>query len=91
MANGNVVVPLDIQLNVSGLAEAINNADLDYVFYDWDNYEIVTGAMDLGKEQLGDDYLLKGAICMQNRKHVENIKNIWKFAVYESARQGREA
>ena len=33
MANGNVVVPLDTQLNVSGLAEAINNADLDYVFY----------------------------------------------------------
>ena len=84
MGNGNVVVPLDYQLNVSGLNEAMISADLDYVFYDWDNYEIVTGAMDLGKEQLGDDYLLKGAICMQNRKHVENIKTIWKtYTEYE--------
>ena len=77
MGNGNVVVPLDAQLNVNGLNENINSADLDYIFYDWDNYEIVIGAMEL-------ENCLKGAICLQNRKHVENIKKIWKdYTGYE--------
>ena len=89
MANGNVVVPLDTQLNVSGLAEAINNADLDYVFYDWDNYELVEGAKNLCAELNNESSLELGsstdsiknsieAICLQKRKHVECIQNIWK-------------
>ena len=75
MANGNVVVPLDTQLNMNGLAEAINNADLDYVFYDWDHYELVEGAKELCAEQ---NAALRETICLQNRKHIFNIKNIWK-------------
>ena len=75
MANGNVVVPLDTQLNMNGLAEAINNADLDYVFYDWDHYELVEGAKSICAEQ---NSTLKETICLQKRKHVECLKNIWK-------------
>lgn len=76
MSNGNVVVPLDIQLNLNGLAEAINSADLDYVFYDWDNYELVSGAMELCKAQ--EETTLKDIICLQKRKHVDCIQKIWK-------------
>lgn len=71
MANGNVVVPLDVQLNMNSLAECVNRADLDYLFYDWDHFELVEGAKELCPE-------LKGTLCLQNRKHVDCVQNIWK-------------
>ena len=71
MANGNVAVPLDVQLNVATLADCADRADLDYLFYDWEHYELVEGA----KEQCSK---LKGTICLQNRKHVECVQQIWK-------------
>ena len=70
MANGNVVVPLDVQLNLNSLSESINHADLDYLFYDWDFYERVEGVKDLCPE-------LKGTICLQSRKQVDCIRKIW--------------
>ncbi|MBQ3544036.1 MAG: AMP-binding protein [Lachnospiraceae bacterium] len=71
MMNGNVVVPLDVQLNVEGLAESIDDADLDYLFYDWDHYEIVEAV----KEKCP---ALKETVCMQSRKHVYSIQKILK-------------
>ena len=71
MANGNVVVPLDVQLNLNALSENINHADLDYLFYDWDFFEQVEGVKALCPE-------LKGTICLQNRKQVDCIQKIWK-------------
>ena len=71
MANGNVVVPLDVQLNITTLADCLDRADLDYLFYDWEHYELVEGA----KEHCPK---LKGTLCLQNRKHVECVQQIWK-------------
>lgn len=91
MANGNVVVPLDAQLNMNGLYEAVINADIDYVFYDWDNYELVQGVMEMGVASANNAEIkassLKGIICLQNRKHVECIQQIWnKYTGYEFKR-----
>ena len=71
MANGNVVVPLDIQLDMNTLIENVNRADLDFLFYDWDHYEKAQGALESCPE-------LKGTICLENRKHVDCIQQIWK-------------
>ena len=38
MASGNVVVPLDVQLNEETFADNVNRSDLDILFYDWDHY-----------------------------------------------------
>ncbi len=41
MASGNVVVPLDVQLNEETFADNVNRSDLDILFYDWDHYGLV--------------------------------------------------
>ena len=71
MSNENVVVPLDVQLNMNSLSECVNRADLDYLFYDWEHFELVEGAKEFCPN-------LKGTICLQNRKHVDCVQNIWK-------------
>lgn len=71
MSNGNVAAPLDIQLNLATLSDCINRADLDYLFYDWEFYELVEAVKDRCPN-------LKGTICLQNRKHVDSIYKIWK-------------
>lgn len=37
MANGNTVVPLDVQLDVEGLADCLTRSDVDILFYDWEH------------------------------------------------------
>ena len=70
MANGNVVVPLDVQLDMKSLSEYVNHADLDYLFYDWDYQEKVEGAAELCSQ-------LKGMVCLQKGKHVLCVRDIW--------------
>lgn len=41
MASGNVVVPLDKQLNEETFADNVKRSDLDILFYDWDHYGLV--------------------------------------------------
>ncbi len=41
MASGNVVVPLDVQLNEETFADNVKRSDLDILFYDWDHYGLV--------------------------------------------------
>lgn len=71
MSNGNVVVPLDVQLNMQSLSEYINHADLEYLFYEWEYLERVEGAKELCPN-------LKDIICLENRKHVYSIQKMWK-------------
>lgn len=71
MANGNIAIPLDVQMNLDTLVDCINRADIDYLFYDWDFLENVEVAQELCPN-------LKGSVCLQNRKHVECIYKIWK-------------
>lgn len=71
MANGNIAIPLDVQMNLDTLTDCINRADIDYLFYDWDFLENVEAAQELCPN-------LKGTVCLQNRKHVECIYKIWK-------------
>lgn len=70
MANGNVVVPLDVQLDMDSLSTYINDADLDYLFFDWELLERVEGAKELCPN-------LKEIICLQKRKRVLSIRDIW--------------
>lgn len=77
MSNGNVAAPLDIQLNMDSLCDCIKRADLDYLFYDWEYNELADAVMDLCPD-------LKGVICLQNRKHVYCVQNIWnEYVEYE--------
>lgn len=71
MSNGNVAIPLDIQLNLATLSDCINRADIDYLFYDWEFYEMAEDVMEHCPN-------LKGIVCLQNRKHVDCIYKIWK-------------
>lgn len=77
MSNGNVAVPLDIQLNMDSLSDCINRADLDYLFYDWEYNELANAVKDLCPN-------LKEVICLQNRRHVRCVHNIWnEYPDYE--------
>ena len=71
MSNGNVAIPLDVQLNMDTLVDYINRADIDYLFYDWDFFEMAEDALNICPE-------LKGTVCLQSRKHVDSIYKIWK-------------
>ena len=75
MCNGNVAIPLDVQLNVTTLSDCVNRADIDILFYDWEYYELIKG-IDTNCPNLQE------TICLQNRKHVACIQDI--FAEYEN-------
>ncbi len=77
MSNGNVAIPLDVQLDLVTLSDCINRADIDYLFYDWEFYEMAEDVMESCPN-------LKGIVCLQNRKHVDCIYKIWKeYTDYE--------
>lgn len=44
MSNGNVGIPLDIQMNVETLSDCLNRSDVDILFYDWEHHALVEGA-----------------------------------------------
>ena len=46
MSNGNVGIPLDIQMNVDTLSDCLNRSDVDILFYDWEHHALVEGAKD---------------------------------------------
>ena len=41
MGSGNVAVPLDHQLSLANLADSLNRADVDILFYDWTHEPLV--------------------------------------------------
>ncbi len=71
MSNGNVAIPLDVQLNMDTLIDYVNRADIDYLFYDWDFFEMAEDVLEICPN-------LKGIVCLQSRKHVDCIYKIWK-------------
>lgn len=46
MSNGNVAIPLDIQMNVETFSDCLNRSDVDILFYDWDHHALVEGIKD---------------------------------------------
>lgn len=71
MANGNTVVPLDIQLDVEGLADCLNRSDVDILFYDWEHHPLVEGVKALCPR-------VRTFISLQHGKHVPCSDNILK-------------
>ena len=71
MASGNVVVPLDVQLNEETFADNVNRSDLDILFYDWDHYGLVEAV----KEKCPR---LRACISLQHGKHVPCSDQILK-------------
>lgn len=71
MANGNTVVPLDVQLDVEGLADCLNRSDVDILFYDWEHQPLVEGVRELCPR-------VRSYISLQHGKHVPCSDNILK-------------
>ena len=71
MASGNVVVPLDVQLNEETFADNVKRSDLDILFYDWDHYGLVEAV----KEKCPR---LRACISLQHGKHVPCSDQILK-------------
>ncbi len=71
MSNGNVAVPLDIQLNVETFSDCLNRSDVDILFYDWDHKALVDGIK-------GKCPNVKGYYSLQHGKHVPCSDNILK-------------
>ena len=71
MSNGNVSVPLDIQMNVETFADCLNRSDVDILFYDWDHHVLVEGVKERCEK-------VSGYISLQHGKHVPCSDNILK-------------
>lgn len=69
MSNGNVSVPLDIQMNVETFADCLNRSDVDILFYDWDHHALVEGVK-------GKCPRVKEYISLQHGRHVPCSDNI---------------
>lgn len=71
MANGNVSIPLDIQMDVETFADCLNRSDVDILFYDWDHHLLVEGVKDKCPN-------IKEYISLQHGNHVPCSDNILK-------------
>lgn len=71
MANGNTVVPLDVQLDVAGLADCLTRSDVDILFYDWEHAPLVEGVKEACPR-------VKTYISLQHGKHVPCSDNLLK-------------
>ncbi len=69
MGNGNVSIPLDIQMNLETFADCLNRSDVDILFYDWDHHLLVEGVK-------GQCPNVKAFISLQHGKHVPCSDNI---------------
>lgn len=74
VSTGAVAVPLDVQLSKEGFADNLNRAEVEVLFYDWEfrsQVEVIKGTCPN----------IKFYICMQDRKNLEHIGQI--FEKYE--------
>lgn len=71
MSNGNIGIPLDVQMNVETFADCLNRSDVDILFYDWEHHALVEGA----REKCPN---LKACISLQHGRHVPCSDNILK-------------
>ncbi len=69
MSNGNVSVPLDIQMDVETFADCLNRSDVDILFYDWDHHVLVEGVKDKCPN-------VKAYFSLQHGRHVACSDNI---------------
>ncbi|MCD8103959.1 MAG: AMP-binding protein [Lachnospiraceae bacterium] len=69
MSHGNVVIPLDVQLDYTGLADCLNRSDVDILFYDWEHHSVVEGARALCPT-------VCATISLQHGKHVPCLDGI---------------
>ncbi|MCD8338350.1 MAG: AMP-binding protein [Lachnospiraceae bacterium] len=69
MSHGNVVIPLDVQLDYQGLADCLNRSDVDILFYDWEHHPVVEGARPLCPT-------VTSYISLQHGKHVPCLDGI---------------
>lgn len=71
MANGNTIVPLDIQLDVDSLSDHLDRSDVDILFYDWEHHPLVEGVKDRCPR-------VRSYISLQHGRHVPCSDNILK-------------
>ena len=68
---GGVCVPLDVQLSASDLQRNVNHADVDILFYDFDNISQVSYIKEQGSS-------VRQYICIQNIKDQNSVSSIRK-------------
>ncbi len=73
MGSGNVVVPLDVQMDAANLADSLIRSDVDILFYDWDNEPIVAEVKDKCPE-------VKEYFSLQSVKKVPCLNDILRDA-----------
>lgn len=71
MSNGNVGIPLDIQMNVETFSDCLNRSDVDILFYDWEHHALVEGIKDKCPN-------IREYISLQHGKHVPCSDRILK-------------
>lgn len=69
MSAGSVAIPLDVQLSKEVMADNIERADVDILFYDWE----FNSQIEVIKEKCKN---VKHFICLQHRSHVECVEHI---------------
>ena len=69
MMSGNVVVPLDVQMNLESLSDCLERAAVDIVFYDWDSKELVESAQMRCR-------LIESIYSLQDGKRVRSIGDL---------------
>ena len=66
---GGVCVPLDVQLSAQDLLRNVNNADVDVLFYDFENISQVSYLKENGSK-------VKKFICIQNIKNQNSVSTL---------------
>ena len=69
MSSGNIVIPLDTQVNVDTLSDALNRADAEILFYDWEHAALVEGIKEVCPK-------IKKYISLQHGKHVPCLEQV---------------
>ncbi len=76
MGSGNVSVPLDHQLDLTNLADSLNRADVDILFYDWTHEPLVRDVKPMCQNV--SDYF-----SLQQVQEAPDISNILEDAAYD--------
>lgn len=79
MCNGNIGIPLDIQMNAATLADCLNRSDVDILFYDWDYRALIEEIREYCPN-------VRQYISLQHGKHAACSDNILKAYAGKSAK-----
>ena len=78
MGSGNVVVPLDVQMDRDHLADSLIRSDVDVLFYDWEYEPIVSAAKDMCPD-------VKEYYSLQSVKGIKSLNDILRDSRFSAS------